>query len=192
MVIAEDGDKLGNMPIDVALRRAEESGLDLVEVAPEARPPVCKILDYGKQKYLAKKRQAEAKKHASQQEVKEVKMRPKTDEHDFEFKLKHVQRFLVSGDKVRVTLMFRGREVIHKDIAFKRMERIAQAVEDIGQVEVHPRMEQRHMFMILAPTKRTMAKAKARDGEANKAAKAEKARKAEAKISENQEKDTAP
>ncbi len=161
-MIAEDGTKLGTMPIDVALRRADENGLDLVEVAPEARPPVCKILDYGKQKYLTKKKQSEAKKHATHQDIKEVKLRPKTDEHDFEFKLKHVHRFLAAGDKVRVTLMFRGREVIHKDIAFQRLERIAQSVEGLGVVEVAPRMEQRYMFMILAPDKKALARAQAK------------------------------
>ena len=161
MVIAEDGEKLGTMPIDVALRRADDNGLDLVEVAPEAKPPVCKILDYGKQKYLTKKKQSEAKKHASHQEIKEVKLRPKTDEHDFEFKLKHVQRFLAAGDKVRITLMFRGREVIHKDIAFQRLERIAKSVEGLGLVEVAPRMEQRYMFMILAPDKKALARVQA-------------------------------
>ena len=170
MVIAEDGAKLGTMPLDVALRRAEENGLDLVEVAPEARPPVCKILDYGKQKYLTKKKQAEAKKHATHQEIKEVKLRPKTDEHDFDFKLKHVHRFLAAGDKVRVTLMFRGREVIHKDIAFKRLERIAQSVEGLGVVEVAPRMEQRYMFMILAPDKKALARAQAQTKAKAKAA----------------------
>ena len=175
MVIAEDGTRLGVMPTEVALRRAEDNGLDLVEVAPEARPPVCKILDFGKQKYLNKKKQSEAKKHSTHQEMKEVKIRPKTDDHDFEFKLKHVQRFLSGGDKVRVTLMFRGREVIHKDIALNRLERIAKEVEGLGVVEVAPKMEQRLMFMILAPDKRALARAQAQAKEkARLAAKAEK------------------
>jgi translation initiation factor IF-3 len=182
MVIDDSGEKLGVMPIDVALRRAEEQGLDLVEVAPEAKPPVCKILDYGKQKYLQKKKQSEAKKHTTQQELKEVKLRPKTDEHDYDFKLKHVQRFLSAGDKVKITLMFRGREVIHKDIAFKRLNRIAADVEGVGVVEVAPRMEQRFMFMILAPDKKAMARKKAQaEQKKAEAKKAERAQKAAAK-----------
>jgi len=154
MVIDQAGEKLGVMPTDVALKRAEEAGLDLVEVAPDSRPPVCKILDYGKFKYLQKKRQSEAKKHHTTQELKEVKLRPKTDEHDYDFKLKHARRFLEAGDKVKVTVMFRGREVIHKDIAIKRLERIAKAVEDVAKVETPPRMEARTMHMILAPEKK--------------------------------------
>lgn len=161
MVIDQDGQKLGVMPTDVALKRAEEAGLDLVEVAPDSRPPVCKILDYGKFKYLNKKRQSEAKKHHTTQELKEVKLRPKTDDHDYDFKLKHARRFLEGGDKVKVTVMFRGREVIHKDIAIKRLEAIAKAVEDLAKVESPPRMEARTMHMILAPEKKVTEKKKA-------------------------------
>ena len=157
MVVDEQGGKLGVMPTDVALHRAEEAGLDLVEVAPDARPPVCKILDYGKFKYTQKKRQTEAKKHHVSQELKEVKLRPKTDEHDYDFKLKHVRRFLEDGDKVKVTVMFRGREVIHKDIAVKRLEQIAGEVRDLAKVESPPRMEARTMNMILAPEKKKVA-----------------------------------
>ncbi len=161
MVIDQAGEKLGVMPTDVALKRAEEAGLDLVEVAPDSRPPVCKILDYGKFKYTNKKRQNEAKKHHTTQELKEVKLRPKTDEHDYDFKLKHARRFLESGDKVKVTVMFRGREVIHKDIAIKRLEQIAKAVQDLAKVESPPRMEARTMHMILAPDKKITEKKKA-------------------------------
>jgi len=152
-VVDVDGTKLGTMPIDVALRRATEQGLDLVEVAPNARPPVCKILDYGRHKYELKKKQSEQRKNQTQQELKEVKLRPKTDDHDYDFKLKHVRRFLEANDKVKVTIMFRGREVIHKDIAVNRLKAIAKDVEDLGKVEAMPRMEARAMHMILAPNK---------------------------------------
>lgn len=152
MVVGEDGSKLGVMPTDIALKRAQELGLDLVEVAPEARPPVCKILDYGKYKYTQKKKQQEAKRHQTVVDLKEVKLRPKTDDHDYDFKLKHARRFLTSGDKVKVTVMFRGREVIHKDIAIDRLKKIAKEVEDLAKVEVPPRFEGRTMHMILAPT----------------------------------------
>ena len=151
MVVGAEGENLGAMPTDIAMKRAEEAGLDLVEVAPEARPPVCKILDYGKYKYLQKKKQAEAKRHQTHQDLKEVKLRPKTDDHDYDFKVKHCRRFLESGDKVKVTIMFRGREVIHKDIAVKRLKGIAKDVEDLAKVEASPKMEGRTMHMILAP-----------------------------------------
>jgi len=151
MVVGADGGNLGVMPTDIALKRAEEAGLDLVEVAPEARPPVCKILDFGKFKYIQKKKQADAKRNQNVQDLKEVKLRPKTDDHDYDFKLKHCKRFLEDGDKVKVTIMFRGREVIHKDIAIKRLDCIAKDLSDIAKVETHAKMEGRTMHMIIAP-----------------------------------------
>jgi len=158
MVVGAEGENLGVMPTDIAIKRAEEAGLDLVEVAPEARPPVCKILDFGKYKYLQKKKQAEAKRNQTTQDLKEVKLRPKTDDHDYDFKLKHCRRFLEAGDKVKVTVMFRGREVIHKDIAIKRLKGIAAEVADLAKVEVMPKMEGRTMHMIIAPTASFLAK----------------------------------
>jgi translation initiation factor IF-3 len=172
MVVDETGKQLGVMPTDVALNRAQEAGLDLVEVAPDSSPPVCKILDFGRYKYQMKKRQNEAKKQATAQELKEVKLRPKTDEHDYDFKLKHARRFLEGGDKVKVTIMFRGREVIHKDIAFKRLERIAKDVQDLGKVETMPRMEGRQMHMILAPDKVKLEKLEQKRKQEASAAKA--------------------
>ncbi len=160
MVIESNGEKVGIMPIEIALKRAQDQGLDLVEVAPNAKPPVCKILDYGKYKYQQKKKKSEARKHQTRAELKEVKLRPKTDDHDYEFKLKHVRRFLESGDKVKVTVMFRGREIIHKDIAIDRLREIAKNVDDIAKVEVEPRMEARTMHMILAPDAVKLAKRK--------------------------------
>ncbi len=160
MVIESNGEKVGVMPIEIALKRAQDQGLDLVEVAPNANPPVCKILDYGKYKYQQKKKKSEARKHQVRHDLKEVKLRPKTDEHDYDFKLKHVRRFLESGDKVKVTVMFRGREIIHKDIAIDRLREIAKNVEDIAKVEVQPRMEARTMHMILAPDAAKLAKRK--------------------------------
>lgn len=163
MVVGPDGANLGAMPTDVALKRAEEAGLDLVEVAPNARPPVCKILDFGRYKYQMKKKAQEAKRNHTVQDLKEVKLRPKTDDHDYDFKLKHVKRFLESGDKVKITIMFRGREVIHKDIAIKRLQGMAKAVEDIAKLETSPRMEGRTMHIIMAPKPGWKPKAKAKE-----------------------------
>jgi translation initiation factor IF-3 len=140
---------------------------------------VCKILDYGKFKYLQKKKQAEARRNQTHQDLKEVKLRPKTDDHDYEFKLKHCRRFLEAGDKVKVTVMFRGREVIHKDIAIKRLKGIATEVEDLAKVEVAPKMEGRTMHMILAP------KAGKEPRKSSKQKKREEAERAESSAPEN-------
>ena len=138
--------------IDEALRRAEEEGLDLVEVAPNANPPVCRIMDYGKYKYEQKKKLQQAKKKQAQVQVKEIKLRPKMEEHDFQFKLKHIKRFL-SEDKARVKVMiwFRGREVVHKDLGRAILDRIVEELKDIAKVDRAPQMEGRHMVMFLAP-----------------------------------------
>ncbi len=152
-VIAEDGSQLGILPTDDALRRAEEKGLDLVEVQPMARPPVCKIMDYGKFKYEQKRKASELKKKQTVVEVKEVKFRPKTGEHDFQTKLRHLREFLQDGNKARVTIMFRGREIVHPEIGQDILKRLAEAISDIGQVEMGARMEGKQMFMIVAPGK---------------------------------------
>lgn len=132
---------------------ADERGLDLVEVSPNAEPPVCRIMDYGKYKYQASKRAAEAKKKTARVEIKEVKMRPKTEEHDYNFKLKNARRFLDEGNKLKVTIMFRGREVTHPDYGRRLLVKLAEDVKDIGQVEMMPRMAGRFMTMVVAPLK---------------------------------------
>ncbi len=142
------------MNLNDALGAAAERGLDLVEVSPNAVPPVCRIMDYGKYKYQASKRAAEAKKKAARVELKEVKMRPKTEEHDFQFKLKNARRFLEEGNKVKVTVMFRGREVTHPEFGRRLLERVAEEVKDLGQVESMPSMSGRFMTMVMAPLKK--------------------------------------
>ena len=132
---------------------AEEAGLDLVEVAPTADPPVCRIMDYGKFKYQLSKKAHDAKKKQTVVNVKEVKVSPKTEEHDIQFKLRHMRRFLESGDKVKVTMLFRGREITHTEIGKEILDRIVKEVEDIGVVEQDPKLEGRHMVMVIAPQK---------------------------------------
>ncbi len=127
--------------------------MDLIEVAPNARPPVCRLGDYGKIKYEKSKKESAARKKQSQQTVKEVKLRPKTDIHDYEVKLKHARRFLEAGDKVKVTVRFRGREMAHRNIGEERCLQVAADCEDLAQIETRPNMEGRQMFMILAPRK---------------------------------------
>ncbi|MGC9518314.1 MAG: translation initiation factor IF-3 [Desulfuromonadaceae bacterium] len=152
-VVDPDGEQLGIMPIDQALEAAAESGLDLVEVSPQAKPPVCRIMDYGKFKYQQQKRAAEAKKKTARVEIKEVKLRPKTETHDFNVKVKNVRRFLDSGNKVKVTIMFRGREVTHPQFGRDLLQRVAEEVSDIGTVESFPSMRGRFMHMVMAPKK---------------------------------------
>lgn len=152
-MIDDEGGQLGILSIGDALAAAEQRGLDLVEVAPEAQPPVCRIMDYGKFKYQQSKRAAEAKKKQVKVEIKEVKMRPKTEEHDFLFKVKNARRFLEEGNKVKVTIMFRGREVTHPEFGKRLIERIATEVADIAQAESMPSMAGRFMTMVLAPKK---------------------------------------
>ena len=141
------------MPVEEALALAEEAGLDLVEVAPNAEPPVCKILDYGKYKYQAQKRAAEARKKQKTIEVKEVKMRPTIDTHDYEVKMRNLRKFLAKGDKVKVTVRFRGRELAHTELGRELMERVLADAGDEAKVELMPKMEGRQMVMILAPAK---------------------------------------
>jgi len=142
------------MPPDLAISKAVELGLDLVEISPEARPPVCKIMDYGKYKYALKKKTAEARKHQVSVSIKEVKFRPKIEAHDFNTKVEHIKRFLSEGHKTKVTMMFRGREITHQEIARRIMARI---VEDLkatsaGTVEQLPKLEGRNMIMVVAPS----------------------------------------
>ncbi len=150
-VIDPDGEQLGVMSVDDALERAEQVGLDLVEVAPGAKPPVVRIMDYGKYKYQQKKRTAEARKKSSRVELKEVKLRPKTDEHDFMTKVRRARGFLEDDDKVKITIMFRGREITHPEIARTMLDRVAELLGDIAQVEQSARMEGRNMTLFMGP-----------------------------------------
>lgn len=150
-VIGADGSQLGIIPVEKALQLAAEAQLDLVEVAPNAEPPVCKIMDYGKFKYQQNKRSQEAKKKASVIQVKEVKIRPKTDDHDLEFKMRNIRRFLGQKDKAKVTMMFRGREIVYTEQGMKILERIIEALHDEAVVEQRPKMEGRNLIMVLAP-----------------------------------------
>jgi len=138
---------------DFALRMAEEAGLDLVEISPNADPPVCKIMDFGKFKYETQKRESEARKKQKIIEVKEVKFRPNTDTHDYDVKMRNVIRFLEDGDKVKVTLRFRGREMAHQELGRDLLERVAADVASLGKIENMPRMEGRQMVMMIGPAK---------------------------------------
>ncbi|WP_353892658.1 translation initiation factor IF-3 [Proteinivorax hydrogeniformans] len=150
-LIGSDGEQLGVVTSKKAREMAENQGLDLVAVAPQARPPVCRIMDVGRYKYEQAKREKEAKKKQHVISVKEVKLRPKIDEHDFQTKLRNVIRFLKKQDKVKVTIMFRGREVTHPKIGTKLCERVAEEVADLGTVEKKAKLEGRNMTMVLAP-----------------------------------------
>ncbi len=146
-----EGNNLGVVKLEAALEIASQQGLDLVEVAPDASPPVCKVMDYGKYKYQKNKRDHEAKKSQHIIHVKEVKFRPKTDEHDFQFKLDHIKKFLEAKDKVKVTLIFRGREASHVHLGIRLLDRVVEEIAELGVVEQHPKREGRVLVMILAP-----------------------------------------
>ena len=149
--IDPEGEQLGVLPINEALSRAFELGLDLVELQPNAEPPVCKILDYGKFKYQAQKRANEARKKQKVIEVKEIKLRPNIDEHDYQVKMRAVQKFLGAGDKVKVTLRFRGREMAHVELGAQLLERVKTEIDEFAKVEALPKMEGRQMIMVIAP-----------------------------------------
>ena len=153
-VVDDEGGQLGVMGLNEALAAAAERGLDLVEVSPNAVPPVCRIMDYGKFKYQQSKRAAEAKKKTARVELKEVKMRPKTEEHDFQVKLRNARRFLEEGNKVKMTVMFRGREVTHPEFGRRLLQRMAEDVKDLGSVESFPSMSGRFMTMVVGPLKK--------------------------------------
>jgi len=150
-VIGHDGQQLGIIPIRKALELAAMEHLDLVEVAPNADPPVCKVMDYGKFKYQQNKRSQEAKKKQTVIQVKEVKIRPKTDEHDLQVKIRHIKRFLAQKDKAKVTILFRGREIAYADQGMKVLERIREELKDEILIEQQPKMEGRNLIMIVAP-----------------------------------------
>ncbi len=146
------GAQLGIMPPDEAMRKAIEQGLDLVEISPDARPPVCKIMDYGKFKYAQKKKEAEARKHQVNTTMKEVKFRPKIEQHDYQTKVSRLKDFLGEGHKAKITMMFRGREITHQEIARRIMQRIADDLKETGVVESFPKLEGRNMIMVVAPS----------------------------------------
>ncbi|MCW6508521.1 translation initiation factor IF-3 [Lichenifustis flavocetrariae] len=150
-LIDADGQNRGVTDILEAQRVAEEAGLDLVEIVPNANPPVCKVLDYGKFRFLEQKKSAEARKRQKIVEVKEIKLRPGIDEHDYDVKMKAVQRFFDEGDKVKITLRFRGREMAHQDIGFRLLDRVKSETLAIAKVESEPSLEGRQMVMVLAP-----------------------------------------
>ena len=152
-VIGAEGEQIGILPKQEALALAREAGLDLVEVAANAEPPVCRIMDFGKFKYEQQKKKQDAKKRQAVVQVKEIKVRPKTDEHDYETKLKHIRSFLEDGDRCKVTVFFRGREIVHKDRGIEILERIVKDLEDVGKVEQEPRAEGRTLQMLVVPKK---------------------------------------
>lgn len=153
-LIDENGEQVGIVDTREALLRAQEAELDLVEVSPTAKPPVCKIMDYGKFKYQQSKKEHEAKKKQHQVQVKEVKFRPGTDEGDYQVKLRNVIRFLENGDKAKITIRFRGREMAHRELGAQLLDRVEKEVEELATVEQRPKMEGRQMIMVLAPKKK--------------------------------------
>ena len=153
-MIGENGEQVGIVTVQAALKLAEEAGVDLVEIAPLAKPPVCRIMDYGKFKYAEAKKAHEAKLKQKQIQVKEIKFRPGTDEGDYQIKLRNLIRFLQEGDKTKVTLRFRGREMAHQEFGIKLLERVKLDLEPYGTVEQFPKMEGRQLIMVLAPVKK--------------------------------------
>ena len=150
-LIDDTGQNRGIVPFFDALKIAEDAGLDLVEIAPNSSPPVCKVLDYGRFKFLEQKKAAEARKKQKTVEVKEIKLRPGIDDHDYGVKMKAVRRFFEEGDKVKITLRFRGREMAHQDIGLKLLDRVKAEMADVSKVEAEPALEGRQMIMVMAP-----------------------------------------
>ncbi len=152
-LIQDDGEQIGIVSIDEARERAKDRGMDLVEVAPEARPPVVKMMDYGKFKYEAARAAREARKKQHTIKVKEVKFRPGIEAHDYEFKVGHVKRFLDEGNKVKLTMMFRGRQITHPELGLEVLQKVTEELKEVAKVESHPNMEGRAMSMVVAPIK---------------------------------------
>src|SRR5690606_12125255 len=153
-LVGPNGEQVGIVPIADALRLAQEADLDLVEVAATARPPVCKLMDYGKWKYESAMKAREARRNQAQTVVKEIKLRPKIDPHDYETKKGHVERFLRGGDKVKVTIMFRGREQSRPELGYRLLQRLAEDVAELGYVESQPKQDGRNMIMVIGPHKK--------------------------------------
>lgn len=150
-MIGADGSQVGIVPTHEAMRMAEEAGLDLVEVSPRAVPPVCRIMDFGRFKYQESKKEKASRKHQSTVVIKEIKFRPKTDEHDLNFKLKHIRRFLGEGNKVRLMIVFRGREIVHPETGQAMLDIVSKEVSEVSVIEQKPSMEGRRMVMVLGP-----------------------------------------
>jgi translation initiation factor IF-3 len=178
-VVGPGGEQLGVLPTEQALARAQELGLNLVEVNPMAKPPVCKIMDYGRFKYEEKKKANEAKKKQVVVKVKEIKLRPKTEDHDYETKVRHVKEFLEEGNKAKITIMFRGREITHREIGTRVLDDVVQDLKEVAVVEQTPRLEGKQMFMILAPNSKVAQRA--RDAQRLSLQQAEKEKGAEKK-----------
>ncbi|MAM35490.1 MAG: translation initiation factor IF-3 [Micavibrio sp.] len=172
-LINQDGDMVGVVSLSEAIETAANAGLDLVEVSPDADPPVCKILDYGKYKYEQQKKAAEARKKQKTVDVKEVKIRPTTEEHDYQVKLKAARRFLKSGDKVKVSMRFRGREMAHQDVGMEMMIKLRDDLSDLGGPELDPKMEGRQMLMVISGDAKPKPKAEANKDDAEKAEEAQ-------------------
>jgi translation initiation factor IF-3 len=150
-VIASNGENLGILNTNEAIAMAKEEGLDLIEIAPNAKPPVCKIIDMGKYKYDAQKKANKAKKKQKKIELKEIKLRPVTETHDYQFKIKNAQKFIFKGDKVKFTIRFKGRELQHSHLGNKLMNKIKEDMQDIGKVELHPKFDGKQMIMVIQP-----------------------------------------
>ncbi|HEX7463485.1 MAG TPA: translation initiation factor IF-3 [Actinomycetota bacterium] len=162
-LVGPDGAQIGIVSTQDALQRAQELDLDLVEVAPQANPPVCRIMDYGKFKYERDIRQKEARKKQARIEVKEIKFRPKIDPHDYATKKGHVERFLKAGSRVKVTIMFRGREMAHTDLGRRILDRLVEDLRDLAVVDTAPRQDGRNMVMVIAPTKKHVSSERAQE-----------------------------
>ena len=150
-VISSDGENMGILNTNEAIKKAKEEGLDLIEIAPNAKPPVCKIMDMGKYKYDAQKKANKAKKKQKKIELKEIKLRPVTEVHDYTFKIKNAQKFLSKGDKVKFTIKFKGRELQHSHLGNELMNKIKQDMKELGKVELHPKFDGRQMIMVIQP-----------------------------------------
>ena len=150
-VIASNGENLGILNTNEAIAMAKEEGLDLIEIAPNAKPPVCKIIDMGKYKYDAQKKANKAKKKQKKIEIKEIKLRPVTETHDYQFKIKHAQKFISKGDKVKFTIRFKGRELQHSHLGNELMNKIKEDMQDVGKVELHPKFDGKQMIMVIQP-----------------------------------------
>ncbi|GAB3475001.1 translation initiation factor 3 (bIF-3) [Amycolatopsis cihanbeyliensis] len=165
-LVGPNGEQVGIVRIEDALRLAQESDLDLVEVAPQARPPVCKLMDFGKFKYESAQKARESRRNQQLTVIKEQKLRPKIDQHDYETKKGHVSRFLAAGNKVKVTIMFRGREQSRPELGFRLLQKLADDVAELGFIESNPKQDGRNMIMVLAPHKNVKSKSKAKETEA--------------------------
>ena len=163
-LIDDQNNQLGVLSFDAALRIANEKGLDLVEVAPQANPPVCRLMDYGRYKFETIKREKDQRRRQNVIKLKEMKLRPKVAEHDFQTKFRGVRQFLEQGEKVKVTIMFRGREMVHQEIGRRLLDRVADAAKEVAVVERAPLLEGRNLFMILAPTRRPSREAATAQG----------------------------